>query len=187
MDSNRSDAVKKLGELIKDIKIAMLTTADTDGSLRSRPMATQTQAFDGDLWFFTREHSGKVDEVQREHQVNVSYAAPSDNRYVSVSGTGRIVTDRAKIKELWSPVLKAWFPKGEDDPEIALIKVTAEKAEYWDAPSGTMVKLIGFVKAIATGKTYEPGENKKLDLGGEQDRPNDPDRALEEDVTRSHA
>src|SRR4051812_1851985 len=97
MDSNRSDAVKKLGELIKDIKVAMLTTAEEDGSLRSRPMATQSKEFDGNLWFFTREHSGKVDEVQRERQVNVSYAAPSDNRYVSVSGPGRIVTDRAKI------------------------------------------------------------------------------------------
>src|SRR3978361_2088143 len=122
MNPHRNDDIKKLAELIKDIRIAMLPTADSDGSLRSRPMATQTQAFDGDLWFFTREHSGKVDEVNREHQVNVSYAAPSDNRYVSVSGTGRIVTDRAKIKELWSPVLKAWFPKGIDDPEIALLK-----------------------------------------------------------------
>lgn len=161
MDSEHDD-VKKLAKLIKGIEIAMLTTRDDDGTLRARPMQTQNREFDGTLWFFTQASSHKVLEIDHEHQVNLSYAKPDDNRYVSVSGTATLVRDRAKIDELWSPVLKAWFPKGKDDPEVALLKVDVAKAEYWDAPNSTIVKLVGFAKAVLTGQQYRPGENEKL-------------------------
>lgn len=143
----------------------MLTTAEADGTLRSRPMATQKpEDFDGELWFFTQASSPKVDEVEGEHEVNVSYADAGSQTYVSVSGRAANVRDRAKAEELWSPAMKAWFPKGLDDPELALLKVTVAKAEYWDAPSSTLVHLVGFVKAVVTGKTYQPGENEKISL-----------------------
>jgi general stress protein 26 len=158
-----NDDVKKLAKLIKGIRVAMLTTEDDDGTLRSRPMETQNTEFDGTLWFFTEAGSHKVDEInRREHQVNLSYADPDGNRYVSVSGVATLVRDRAKIDELWSPALKAWFPKGKDDPDVALLKVDVEKAEYWDAPSSTIVKLAGFTKALLTGRKYHPEENAKL-------------------------
>jgi general stress protein 26 len=165
MKSESSD-IQKLGKLIKGIKVAMLTTQDDDGTLRSRPMATQQAEFDGMLWFFTQASSHKVDEIDREHNVNLSYADAADNRFVSVSGRARLVREKGKIDELWSPILKAWFPKGKDDPDVALLRVDVEKAEYWDAPSSTLVKLVGFAKAVVTGQPYAPGENKKLgDLG----------------------
>jgi general stress protein 26 len=155
--------VQKLAKLIKGIQVAMMTTQDDDGTFRSRPMQTQNTQFDGTLWFFTQASSHKVDEIDHHgHQVNLSYAEPSDNRYVSVSGTATLVRDRAKIDELWSPALKAWFPKGKDDPEVALLRVDVSKAEYWDQPSSTLVKLVGFTKALLTGQEYHPGENEKL-------------------------
>ena len=107
-----SDNVQKLNKLIKGIRIAMLTTTEADGVLRSRPMATQQNDFDGQLWFFTGKSSHKVVEIGKDYHVNLSYADPSDNRYVSISGTAELVTDAAKIMELWNPILKAWFPKG---------------------------------------------------------------------------
>ena len=160
-----SEQVQKLGKLIKGIEIAMLTTALPDGTLRSRPMATQRADFDGTLWFFCDDDSAKAHEVEQDRHVNVSYADPSGNRYVSVSGVANVSRDKAKIKELWTPDVKAWFPKGPDEePHIALLKVDVSQAEYWDAPSNTMVRMVGFVKALATGKRYEPGENEKLNL-----------------------
>jgi general stress protein 26 len=160
--------IEKIRELIKDIRFAMLTTVDEDGSLRSRPMATQKAELDGDLWFFTSAGSSKVDEVQHDQRVNLSYAAPDDNTYVSLSGTAVLVRDPAKMKELWNPALKAWFPKGLEDPEIALLRVRVEKGEYWDSPSSKMVQLAGFVKAIATGERYKAGkgEHDKVELAG---------------------
>lgn len=99
--------------------------------------------------------STKIDEVQSEQRVNVSYANSDDSRYVSVSGTAQLVRDQKKPKELWNPVYKAWFPNGLEDPNLALLKVAIEKAEYWDAPSGKMVQAIGFVKALATGSAMK--------------------------------
>jgi general stress protein 26 len=145
--SNREADIARLGAMINDMRVAMLTTATHDGTLHSRPMATQQAEFDGDLWFFTRSNSGKVEEVQDDQHVNVSYADAGDNRYVSIAGTASIVRDRAKIEELWNPLHQAWFPKGLEDPELALIKVCVEQAAYWDAPSRAMVHLGGFARA----------------------------------------
>jgi general stress protein 26 len=161
---DRAEAIRKLGELIKGIQIAMLTTVTADGRLRSRPMATQNRAFDGDLWFFTGRWSGKTYELDKDQRVNVSYAAPSKNTYVSVSGSARTVVDKAKARELWTPVHRAWFPDGLDDPDLALVRVTVEDAEYWDAPSSTMVKLFGMAKALLTGESYNPAEHERVRL-----------------------
>jgi general stress protein 26 len=163
-EQSREEHVRKLGELIKDIKVGMLTTEDIDGTLRSRPMATQEAEFDGDLWFFTSVDAPKADEVERDRHVNVSYADPNDNRYISVSGSAQVIRDKSKTKELWSPIYKAWFPKGPDDPDLALLKVHVEKAEYWDAPSSTLVQIAGFVKALATGEHYQGSEHEKINL-----------------------
>ena len=142
----------------------MLSTVDKDGTIRSRPMATQDVEFDGTLWFFTRASSPKVEELEQEHQVNVSYADTSGQTYVSISGTARMVRDEAKNKELWNAAMKAWFPKGPEDPETALLRIDARKAEYWDTPSSAVVHVFGFVHAVLTGKPAHIGENEKITL-----------------------
>jgi general stress protein 26 len=164
MTESNPDDIKKLAKLIKGIRIAMLTTTEHDGTLRSRPMATQQHEFDGDLWFFTAKSSHKVVEIGADYHVNLSYADPSDNRYVSISGTAELVTDRQKAEELWNPILKAWFPKGLEDPDLALLKVTPTQAEYWDSPSSGVVHAIGFVKAILTGHRANPGDHARVNL-----------------------
>lgn len=167
---DQREHIKRLNHLIEDVEFAMLTTAQPDGTLRSRPMATQQCDESGNLWFFTEMNSGKVAEAQTDPHVNVSYASPEDQTYVSVSGTCEIVRDMAKMKELWNPLYKAWFPKGLDDPEIALMKIHITDAEYWDSPNGTMVQLAGFVKAIATGTPYKADEDEhaKIDFEGKK-------------------
>jgi general stress protein 26 len=108
-----------------------------------------------------------VDEVEHDHHVNLSYADPAREHYVSVSGRCQLVRDRDKARELWNPLLKAWFPEGLDDPELALLRVQVEKAEYWDTPSSRMVQLVGFVKSALTGQEYHPGDNEKISLEGD--------------------
>ena len=162
-DTN-TDAVKQLGEKIKGIRVAMMTTEEEDGMLRSRPMATQEMEFDGDLWFFTQASAAKVGDVEHHSQVNLSYVDHGDSRYVSVSGTAELVRDRQKMQELWRPFYKAWFPNGLDDPDLALLKVTVTDAQYWDAPSSKLVRLALVAKAAVTGQGDQVGENKKLDV-----------------------
>ncbi|WP_045233318.1 pyridoxamine 5'-phosphate oxidase family protein [Deinococcus pimensis] len=158
-------AVKKLADLVRDIRIAMFTSVSEDGSLHSRPMATQHTDFDGTLWFFTWRDSAKVDEFEARPNVNVAFSDPKTQTYVSVVGRARITDDAAKKQELWNPALKAWFPDGLDDPNLTLIKVDVDGAEYWDSPSSAVVHLYGVVKATLTGKpATDVGENKKIEL-----------------------
>ena len=156
---------EKLREMIKDIDFCMMTTIDESGDLHSRPMSLNSEVDKaGNLWFFTSSNSHKVSEVEQKPNVNISFADTKDQRYVSISGTAELVTDKQKINELWKPVLKAWFPDGPDQADIALLKVKLEKAEYWDGPSTTVAQAFSFVSAILTGKQVELGENKKLNL-----------------------
>lgn len=158
------EAVKKLGEMIKGIDIGMMTTEDEDGALRSRPMRLQQAESDNVLWFYSKANSGKSHEIKHNAQVGISFARPDKQNYVSVSGRAEIVRDQAKIDELWSPLHKAWFPDGKDDPQLTLIKVTVEKAEYWDSPTNPVVLVAGFLKTAVTGKASQMGENEKVNL-----------------------
>ena len=161
----REEGLKKIRSMIKDIDFCMLTTVDEHGRLHSRPMSTNGEVDpNGDLWFFTYGQSHKAAEVRRNQQVNVSYAEPSKQNYVSMSGGAVLVRDRDEIRKRWKPALKAWFPKGADEPDIALLKVSVERAEYWDAPSSAVSHVISMAKAMVTGKPANPGDNKKVEL-----------------------
>ncbi len=163
MEDKRQESIKKVNDLIKDVQVAMLTTIDW-GVLRSRPMQTQEAEFDGTLWFFTSTDTHKTDEIEKDRRVNVSYAAPDLNTYVSVSGMAEIVQDREKIEERWNPIYKTWFPKGLDDPTLILLRVSVEQAEYWDSSSSTVVQVVGFVKALVTGERADGGDHGRVNL-----------------------
>jgi general stress protein 26 len=161
----QEENVRKLRDMIKGIKFAMLTTAEDDGSLRCRPMLTLDAEFDGDLYFFTKVSAPKVDEVERDRHVCVSYGAPEDQRYVSMSGLARLLRDRAKMEELWVSALIPWFPDGLKDPDLALLWISVTQAEYWQGPFGTLVNMKG-TKAMAAGVAFGDTENEKLELKG---------------------
>lgn len=167
---SRSESIQKLHDLIKDIRVAMLTTVDEDGSLRSRPMGSQAVDSEGILWFFTEADAEKVDEVQREHQVNVAYSHPSD-RWVSVSGTATLARDCQKMRELWNPFVQAWFPQGPDGDNVALLKVQVTGAEYWEAPGGAVVQLFKIARAAITHQQpTDLGKSETLTISEETAR-----------------
>ncbi|HEU0252792.1 MAG TPA: pyridoxamine 5'-phosphate oxidase family protein [Pyrinomonadaceae bacterium] len=161
----RQDDLQKLREMVKDIDFCMLTTVDQNGDPHSRPMSSNGDIDpNGDIWFFTAASSHKVSEIAELPKVNVSFADPDNQHYVSITGTAQLISDRKKIDELWRPEFKMWFPKGKDDPEVALLKVRLEKAEYWDSPSSTIGYALDFVSSLVTGKQPDSGENRKLDF-----------------------
>lgn len=153
---------QEFNDLLKGYKIAMLTTVH-EGQLRSRPMAIQDRDFDGDLWFFTSLDGGKVCDIGKDQMVNVSYMDQGGNTFLSACGKARVMQDVAKQKELWSPMVKAWFD-GPEDPNLALIKVEVEGAEYWDGPHSKVLELFAIAKAAITGQEYQAGENEKIRL-----------------------
>ena len=158
--TNDADERNKVFEIIKDIKFAMMVTQDNDGNLYARPMVAQDADNHDQLWFFTAADSPKVREISVNSKVLLSYSSSDGSDFVSISGEASIVTDKAKIDELWDESLKAWFPDGKDDPNICLIEVNPTSAEYWDQPSSKFVQAFGYVKARITGEPEKMGENK---------------------------
>ena len=139
IDEQHDAAMAKVAEMVGDTKFAMLTTLEKDGTLRSRPMATVQVDGDGNLWFFTTRSSPKIAEGQPDQQVNLCYVRNEKQDYLSVSGTAELVQDKGKMQALWSPWLSPWFPKGLDDPDLALLKVSILAVEYWGAPDSAAV------------------------------------------------
>ncbi len=151
----RAEAIARLAELIANIPVAMLTTTTERGWLRSRPMVTQSFSFDGDLWFFGGQSTAKARDIRNRHQVNLSYMSVEQDRYVSVSGMALLIDDPERIQACWSDRYKEWFPKGLADPDLVLIKIEVEEAEYWDRRHHRMTAITGFAQAPAGYR--EPG------------------------------
>jgi general stress protein 26 len=153
------EGMKKVAELVKGIRIAMMCTSDDTGQIRSRPMATQNEPFNGTLWFLTRVTSDKIGEIQQHQNVTLDYADPNDSKYITLRGKAFVNQDKAKIKELWNPMYKAWFPNGETDPEIAVLRVDIAEGDYWEANSSKIVMGIRYVAAAVTGGKVPLGES----------------------------
>ena len=157
-----------LWSLIKDIKFAMLTHRHENGMLHSAPLTTQNGKDDqGSVLYFFIPRSGDIAHcVARDGNVNVAYAHPGDDSYVSVSGAARIVENTAKKEALFTPFAKAWFPDGPTDPNLALLEVAIEHAEYWDVKESKMMQLAKMAKAAITGERPSGmGEHKEIKLG----------------------
>jgi general stress protein 26 len=166
MVDTRSDAEakRKVWEMIRDVEVATMVTMDEEGRFRGRPMRASQSEFDGVLWFFTEAGSPKTGEVRQDDRVLLAYADPRGQNYVSIYGTAEEVRDPAMQKKLWGESLRVWFPGGAEDPKVALLKVTCLGAEYWDAPSSTLVHAYGYIKAVTTGEPPHPGANDKVDF-----------------------
>ena len=155
---------KKIGELIKSVRICMMTTAGRDGSFDSRPMATQETDFNGTVYFLTRHESGKVAEIENDAHVSLIYSDPGDHNFVVGKGRASVSQDKAKIHELWNAMYKAWFPKGEDDPSIAVIRVNIHEAQYWEGPTSKLVFGVKYLAAAVTGGAVDVGTQGNVTL-----------------------
>lgn len=159
----RTEALSKINGLIKDIRFAMLTTAAPDGSLHSRPMATQKTDFDGDVWFLTRNDTAKVIDIEQDAHVSLTYA-DGKQTFVALTGRAQVSRDQTKIDELWNSLYMAWFPQGKEDPEIRVLRVAIDFAEYWDAPSNAMVRNFQILMAAVTAGSTSVGKNEAVNL-----------------------
>lgn len=165
MSQAANDPLKDLREKIKDVKFGMFTTLNPEGKVTSRPMTSQQLDDAGNVWFFTSDESDFVRHLSTHPQVNVSFADPEDSLYVSIAGHAELTRERAKIDELWSPLVSAWFDGGKEDPHLALVKVHVDTAEYWDTHSSKMTQLYALAKSALTGKApRDLGEHKKITL-----------------------
>jgi general stress protein 26 len=146
------EALKKFKKLVQEINVCMFITNHETEHEHTRPMATIDVEDDGTLWFFTDVRSIKVEEVTTDRLVHLTYAHPGKESYLDVKGASSIVTDRDLMRAKWSPVVRAYFPNGVDDPNLALMKVQPQSVYYWESESGKMVQFFKMATAAVTGK-----------------------------------
>lgn len=154
--------LRKLAELIDGIDVAMLTTHAADGSMVSRPL--QTLEFDatGELVFFTAADSAKVAELTEHPDVNLAYADPGKQRFVSIRGSVRLDRDRDTIDRLWSFTQKVFFPAGKDDPQLMVLRVRVRDAAWWDAADNFVARAIDFAQGLMSDDPTDLGEHGHL-------------------------
>jgi len=175
MGEREKNEISRLYDLIEDLDTAMMTTRRPDGKLVSRPMANQDWASGADLWFVTEKDSDKVREIQADPNVNLAYYKDRTREWVSVTGTARIVDDRAKIRVLYKPDWKAWFSEEglphdkragtPEDPRMVLIGVRAELATWMTVNKPQPLVLLDLIKGMMTGKEPNIGDVHSVDLG----------------------
>jgi general stress protein 26 len=148
------EALKKFKKLVEEVRVCMfITNNETEHDEHTRPMSVVDVEDNGTLWFYTDVRSIKVEEVETDRKVHLTFAHPGKESYLDVRGTGSIVTDRALIKQKWSPVVKAYFPNGADDPNVALMRVQPYSVYYWEAETGKMVQFLKMAISAVTGNT----------------------------------
>jgi general stress protein 26 len=158
-NDNTARDIDRAWELMKKIGFAMLVTRDGD-KLRARPMSAYLEREHNAIYFLTDARRHKDDEIARNPNINLSFANAGDQKYVSVSGTAVVSNDRVKIKELFSTPAKAWWDSA-DDPNIRVLKISPEEAEFWDSP-GTVISYVKMAAAAVTGTRPDIGENRKV-------------------------
>ena len=144
--------------MVKAIDICLFcTTLDQNDGATCRPMSAQEVDDEGNIWFFSNINSDKNLEIQQDSAVQLIFSHPGKNSYMIVNGAAEIFKDHKKIAELWSPILKIWFEKGKDDPDISLLKVSTKSAYYWDMDDNKMVNFFKFLASVATGSNLVTG------------------------------
>jgi general stress protein 26 len=151
--------INRIRELLESFSTAMLVTHGTDSPHHARPMAIARVEPNCDVWFFTGRSSAKVDEIRNDQHVLI-VCQDETGKYLAVRGVARLIVDRAKTSELWSDSLRKWFPKGMTDPDVMLIRVKAQEAEYWESPGHTGARhLFETAKAYVRGAMPTEGEH----------------------------
>jgi len=156
---NLSDqnAVAKIKELALDIRICMFCTELTKLPINTRPMALREVDDQGNLWFLSSRSSNKDFEIQHDDRVQLFFAKNADSHFLSVYGNATIYKDKTKVDELWTPIAKAWFEEGKDDPDVSVIKVAPSEAYYWDTKDGKIIDMLKIAFSAVTGIKTDGG------------------------------
>lgn len=160
---NKPEAKKKMKSLAEDIKIAMMVTSFEQKPLDAIPMTTKKVDEAGNIWFLSLRSSEHNQNIKRTGAIQLLYSKPSDMEFLSVYGTGEIVTEKDVLEDLYEKTTDSWFD-GVNDPQLTAIKFTPSEAYYWDTKGNKYVTLLKMGAAAITGNDQDIGKKGKLEL-----------------------
>lgn len=160
----------RLWAVIKDIRFPMLAHRHLGGRLHAHPLTMKNKSLKpGEpLHFFVSRNSELAERLRVDGTVCITYADPEKDRYASVSGRAVVSDDMAIKRRLFNALDKAWFAGGADDPDLELVEVEIEHAEYWDIKESKTIQLSKLATAAVTGKPPELGEHREFHIGSKE-------------------
>ncbi|AWH85720.1 general stress protein [Flavobacterium album] len=167
-DLTNEEAKAKIKEMAKDIGTCMFCTELSVRPIPTRPMGLADIDDDGNLWFISSKKSNKNFEISHDDEVQLIFAKNSDSHFLSIFGKAVIYKDKSHIDDVWTPMAKAWFEEGKDDPDVTVIKVEPKDAYYWDTKYGKMISMIKIAYGAITGNiNNDTGIEGRLDVGND--------------------
>lgn len=163
LKKSEKEDLRIIGDIIESAPICMMTTHNKDGGLSSRPMYTLEADENRNIWFFNSTTSHAAFEIRQNHQIQLTYSSGKE-KFVSASALAYEVLDRQHIKELWSPIMKAWFPEGLDSQSLVLLRVELKDVEYWSTASSTVTKVAGLFKVPESHDEHTPAHHEITNL-----------------------
>jgi general stress protein 26 len=155
-DLSQDEALKKIKELIAQAETCFFCTDPiAESSNGVRPMNIQQVDDAGNLWILSANDSHTNEEIEANPAVKLYFQGSKHSDFLYLTAKAQILYDKAKIKELWKPILKTWFTEGEDDPRISLLKIEPTEGYYWDNKHGNMIAGIKMLIGASIGKTLD--------------------------------
>jgi general stress protein 26 len=160
---NKEESIQKLKEHIDDTSVAMMLTGLDKKPIRAVPMYTKKMDEQGNIWFLSGRSSDHNKDLIKNKDVQLLYSNTSDMEFLSIYGEAEISSNKDSIEELYAKTDDNYF-KGQDDPEVTVIKVKPQEAYYWDNKSNKFLTLLKLGAGAVTGKQQDIGEKGKLNL-----------------------
>ncbi|HET7409880.1 MAG TPA: pyridoxamine 5'-phosphate oxidase family protein, partial [Paracoccaceae bacterium] len=157
-----TDQRDKFWDMIEDHHACMLVTHGPGGTLHARPMHAIPDREKREILFYTQVADGKAHEIASSNEVCLTFVSHKKNDYIAVQGTAELTRDRELIEKHWNIMVKAWFPEGKDDPNIAMIRVKVRAGEYWDSSSSDISNALRMMTAAAGGRRPDMGDNERV-------------------------
>jgi general stress protein 26 len=153
--------IERVWQVAEKIGTCMLVTS-TGAGMRARPMHALPDQGAGCIWFVTDRRGAKDHEIRGGPVVCLAFADTDSNTYLSITGGAEVLHDVAKAEELWSNEAQAWWPNGPTDPEVRVLRVVPDNAEFWDTRGNSITVALKLAAARMTGGQPDLGENRKV-------------------------
>lgn len=161
MNAHQEITHAQVVEIMRGERFVMLSTATPDGKIVAHPMTPQQITDEAAAWFFIPLDSDQASAIRNNPQVNLAFA--ETGTWLSVAGQAEFVDDAAKVEELWDDQVASYYEGGKADPNLGLLKVSGDSAQYWGIPGSKVTAVVNILASKIRG-TDGPGVSATTDL-----------------------
>lgn len=158
--AKQHETQQKVYDILGSVETTMLVTESLEGHVEARPMKLAAVEPAGPVWLLTKA-TPMTEEVARHGEV-LLVCQDGTSRFLSLRGRASIVHDPERLRRIWRLPFNLWFPGGVDDPELALMRIEPDAAEFWDATGANRFKYLWESAKLLAGQPTDPSLDDRL-------------------------